>query len=223
MITEKTELSLKERINAGLARHWKLAVLILAAVVVIMAGILVLDYINRNKQSDSAVLAEDIQDSFTDWLQAAPESRDSTDLENLITEALEKYPGHFATQRAHFTRGLMALENELWDEASDAFLTLADDWSKSYLAPVSLYNAGAAREEAGDPAGAAEIWNRLVDEYAEVSPDAPEALFNLGRLSESSDDIEKAIEYYKELTSRFPESRWTDLAKSRILVIEGRS
>lgn len=223
MNTEHTDLSLKDRINKGLTKHWKLATLVLTAVAVMMAGILVIDYLGRRRQSDSAMLAEDIQDSYTAWMQEAPENRDDTELEDLIGEALEDYSRHFAAQRALFTRGLMALEKEQWEEASAAFETLADDWIDSYLAPVSLYNAGSAREEAGDTVGAAEFWTRLVDEYAEVSPDAPEALFNLGRLAETDGDNDKALEYYGELTSRFSESRWTDLSKSRILIIESRS
>jgi TolA-binding protein len=200
-----------------------LAVIVFAGVVVVMAGILVADYISRSKKADSAMLAEDIQDAYTEWVQANPETREDTELESLISEALEQYPRQFASQRAFFTHGLMALENEKWEEASAAFITLADTWKDSYLAPVSLFNAGAAREEAGDIDGAISLWTRVVDDYSEVSPDAPEALFNLGRLSESLGDNEKALEHYNSVNSRFPESRWTDLSKSRILIIESRS
>lgn len=223
MITEKTELSFKERVSQGLANHWKLAVIIFVAVVIVMAAILIADYVSRGKSTDSAMLAEDIQDAYTEWIQEVPELRDGTDLEALISEALDDYSRQFAAQRALFTRGLMALENEDWDEASESFLTIADTWDDSYLAPVSLFNAGSAREEAGDIDGAVVLWTRLVDNYAEVSPDAPEALFNLGRINENSGDNDKALEYYNDVNSRFPDSRWTDLSKSRILVIEGRS
>ncbi len=223
MSNEKSDLTFKERVNLGLSRHWKLATLIFATVVVVMAGILILDYVSRGKKSDSAMLAEDIQDQYTTWMQDAPDVRDNSELEDLIAEALEDYPKQFAAQRALFTRGLMALENENWEEASAAFATIADTWKNSYLASVSLYNAGSAREEAGDTEGAVEYWTRLIDEYAEVSPDAPEALFNLGRIAETLGDNDKALQHYGDVNSRFPESRWTDLSKSRILVIEGRS
>jgi TolA-binding protein len=223
MSNEKTDLTFKERVNLGLSQHWKLATLIFTAVVVVMAGILILDYVSRGKRSDSAMLAEDIQDTYTSWMQDAPDVRDNSELEVLIADALEDYPKQFAAQRALFTRGLMALENENWEEASAAFATIADSWENSYLAPVSLYNAGSAREEAGDTVGAVEYWTRLVDEYAEVSPDAPEALFNLGRIAETLGDNDKALQHYGDVNSRFPESRWTDLSKSRILLIEGRS
>ena len=223
MKNEATELTLKEKINDGLTRHWKLATIIFTTLLIIMAVILVIGYLNRGKVAESAMLAEDIQSSYTAWMQEAPENRDNTELEAMISRGLEDYPKMFAAQRALFTRGLMALENKEWDVASEAFETLADNWDESYLAPVSLYNAGAAREEAGDPEGAGALWQRLVDNYAEVSPDAPEALFNLGRLAEENGDTSEAVGFYKDVNSRFPKSRWTDLSKSRILVLEGRS
>ena len=223
MQKEATELTFKEKISDGLARHWKLATIIFTAILVIMAVILVVGYLNRGKVADSAMLAEDIQSSYTAWMQEAPENRDNTELEAMISRGLEDYPKMFAAQRALFTRGLMALENKEWDSASEAFETLADSWDESYLAPVSLYNAGAAREEAGDMERAAVLWQRLVDNYAEVSPDAPEALFNLGRLAEKNGNTSEAVDFYKDVNSRFPKSRWTDLSKSRILVLEGLS
>jgi len=220
MNNEAIELTFKERINEGLSRHWRMVTMIFALVLVIMAVVLVFGYLNRSKVEDSAMLAEDIQDSYTAWMQESPEDRDNTELEEMILNAIEDYPKMFAAQRALFTRGLMALENEDWDVAADSFITIADKWEDSYLAPVSLFNAGSAKEEAGDVESASALWQRLVDNYAEVSPDAPEALFNLGRIAENMGDSEKALGYYKDVNSRFPKSRWTDLSKSRILVIE---
>jgi len=223
MKDENNELTLKERINDGLSSHWKLISMIFTGVLLLMAGILIYGYVNRGKEADSAMLAEDIQEAYTEWIQQAADNRDDSELETLIAEALDEYEGKFAAQRALFTRGLMALENKEWDIASESFVAIADKWEDSYLAPVSLYNAGAAREEAGDKEGAAELWQRIINDYAEVSPDAPEALFNLGRLAEENGDVENAIEYYKDVNGRFPKSRWTDLSKSRIVVLEGRS
>jgi len=223
MNIETKELTFKERVNEGLANHWKMASIIFFSVLLVMALVLVLGYMNRGKVSESAMLAEDIQAAYTAWMQEAPEFRDGDELAALIDQALEDYPKLFAAQRGYFTRGLMALENKEWDSASEAFVTLADNWNDSYLAPVSLFNAGSALEESGDAEGAAVLWQRLIDNYSEVAPDAPEALFNLGRLAEVRGDAEEALGFYKDVNSRFPKSRWTDLSKSRILVIEGRS
>lgn len=220
---QEVNLSFKERVNEGLARNWKLAVIILAAVVVVMAGILIFDTVRSNRIADSAMLAEDIQDAFVEWIQDVPENRDDDDLNQLIDEALTDYPNFFAAQRGLFTRGLMKVEKEDWESAAEDFESLASRWEESYLAPVSLFNAGSAWEQAGNVEAAEKSWTALVDLYADVSPDAPEALFNLGRIAEGRGDTDAALDLYGDIASRFPDSRWTDLSKSRILVIEGRS
>ena len=222
MRKEDTDLTLRERINDGLARNWKMVTGVFFGAFVIIAVVLVLGYLSKGKASDSAMLAEDIQSGYTEWIQQAPENRDDTELNEKISEALENYPKLFAAQRAYFTMGLMALENKDWDKASEAFLILADNWPDSYLASVSLFNAASAREESGDIEGSMVLLQRILDNYSEISPDAPEALFNLGRLAETQGNTSEALAYYKDVNARFPESRWTDLSKSRILVLESR-
>lgn len=209
------------RLSAYFSRNWKITALFFAILALLMAGILILSLVLDNRKSESEILAEDIQDAYIKWLQDSSEKQNSEELEKLITKALDEYPRYFAAQRALFTRGLMALKNEEWEEATSAFESVAERWKNSYLAPVSLYNAGAAKEELGAIDDAIRYWKRLVENYAGVSPDVPEALFNLGRLAESN-DTEEALKHYYELVAKFPNSRWTDLSKTRILIIESR-
>ncbi|MCG8454482.1 MAG: tetratricopeptide repeat protein [Spirochaetales bacterium] len=222
MKAQEQELPLKDRVNNALARHWKFAVLSLVAVVAVMAGILVLRSMNEERRARAAIMAEDIQESFVEWIAAASEDRDSSTLEALIDEALTDYPSTFAAQRALYTKGLMALENEAWEEASESFLLLADEWEESYLASVSLYNAASALEEQGKDDEAVSVLQQLVDEYDQISPDVPDALYQLGRLAEKRGEMEEALAAYKDIAARFPQSRWNGLGKTRILVIEGR-
>ena len=211
------------RVGAFLSRNWKFTTLFFVILALIMAGILILNFVLENRKEKSEMLAEDIQAAYTKWLQDSPDERDAGELERLTTEALGKYPSYFAAQRAYFTRGLMALENEEWEKAASAFETVAEKWENSYLASVSLYNAGAAMEESDAINEAIRYWTRLIENYTEVSPDVPEALFNLGRLAEThGGDSEEALKHYYELAAKFPNSRWTDLSKNRILIIENR-
>jgi len=215
--------SFGERVGSFLSRNRIFTVLFFVVLVGMMTGILILDSAQDRKKVESQVLSEDILNAYTRWLQDNPEERNADELEKLITRALDEYPKLFAAQRALFTRGLMALENGEWEEAASSFELVSEKWENSYLAPVSLYNAGAAKEESGAVDEAARLWTHLVENYTGVSPDVPEALFNLGRLAETHDkDTEKALKHYYELAARFPESRWTDLSKTRILIIESR-
>lgn len=219
---QQAELTLREKVIEILNNHWKAVVIAIAGVVVVMAGILVADYVNRSKEGDSSRLAEDIQEAYSEWAADTPEDRDDAELMELINTAQADYPRHFAAQRAAFTLGLMAIGNEDWETAYTAFEDVAARWPESYLASVSLFNAGSAREEAGDIDGAVAAWQKVVDDYATTAADAPEARFNIGRAEETRGDIEAALEAYNALGAAFPNSRWTDIAKSRILVLESR-
>ena len=218
-IHEET-LSLGERINLFLARNWRLALVIFIIVVVAMSGILIFEKIYEGRLNSSAILAEDIQDSFEEWMRELPEDRNSDEVMSLIDQALNEYPRLFAAQRALFTRALIAVEQEQWEDASKDFIKLAETWEKSYLAPISLFNAASVMEELGDIEDAKRAYSEIIDSYSTTSADVPEALFNLGRIAEVEDDIDTAIENYKQIAVLFPDSQWTNLSKSRILAIE---
>lgn len=222
MKQQQAELSFKEKVIALLNNHWKAVVLIFAIGVVVMAGILIMGYLNKGKISDSSILSEDIQEAYSEWMSETPENRDEIALMELIDEALADYPRHFASQRATYTQALMAVENEEWEEAYTIFEEIADKWPESYLASVSLFNAGSAREETGDIDGAIAAWQQVADNYATVAADAPEALFNIGRVEETRGNNEAALEAYKAVGASYPDSRWTNISKDRILELESR-
>jgi len=223
MKSTEQEESLGVRINKNLADNWKLYTVLFASLIVVIAAILVIGFVNKNNTIASSELAEDIQQAYESWMSAPDDQKSTDELDSLISEAIKKYPSKFAAQRAYFTRGLVAMENEDWETAVDSFSVLAEKWPESYLAPVSLFNAAAASEEKGDIDSSMTYLIQLKDKYSDSSPYAPEALFNLGRLSEKKGDKDKAVEYYKSVGSTFPQSRWTNLSKSRILVLENRS
>ncbi len=214
------ELTFKEKIILYLNSHWKAASILLGVLVLAMAGILILDLSGRKKEEASAMAAEDIQKAFDEWKKAEPEDRADEELNTLINRALSDYPHNFAAQRALFTRGLMALEKDEWNGASASFNELAEKWPESYLAPVSLANAAGAFEQAGNMEQALASWQKLADNYSGTSANVPEALFNIARLNEKAGNNDAALEGYKNLESLFPSSRWTDLAKTRILILK---
>ncbi len=219
MLNERnTEPGFRERVVFFLNSHWKAALALIGVMVVLMAGILIWDFVRRDNTEKSAVAAEDIQSEYEKWMTAAEDERDEKELNRLINLALEKYPRQFAAQRALFVRGLVALEKEEWSGASAAFESLAEKWPESYLSSTALINAAGAREEAGETEKALELWSRVESEYSE-SVNVPEAMFNIARLQEALDKTDSAVENYNSLVDRFPRSKWADLAKSRSLLL----
>jgi len=223
MRVSEQEKSLSTKLNEKISSNWRIYSIIITVFILVIASILVAGIVSKNKKISSAELSEDIQDEYSKWI-GEPDNKEIQDtLENLFQEAFKNYPNMFASQRAYYTKGLMALNNKEWDEAVESFTALADNFAKSYLAPASLFNAAMAAEESGEDDIAAGLLKRLVDDYGTTAPQTPEALFNLGRLAEKTGDTDKALKYYKEIGTEYPQSRWTDLGKTRILKLESKA
>ncbi len=228
MINEKkqkagSDLSLRERINTGITRNWKLFILVIVGMIFVMIGIMTLSFIQEKNRNTSAELSEEIQELYDDWISEEPEDRDDDSIKTLIDKALAEHPGHFAAQKALFVRGKMAYEEENWAEAAENFDELANRWPRSYLAPVSLFNSASAKEQAGNAEDAEQTFYRIIELYAETSPLIPEVYFNLGRIAESVNDVDTALEKYNEIIAGYPGSRWTDLSRNRIIFLENQS
>ena len=218
----ESDFSSRERVNAWIVKNWKLLISVIAVIILIMVGIMIQSFVQDNEINSSAELAEDIQKLYDDWISKELEDRDDDELLILIDKALTEYSQHFAAKRALFTRSKMAYEKENWDDAAEGFIELADRWPRSYLAPVCLFNSASANEQAGNIEAAKQTLSRMIELYAETSPLIPEVYFNLGRIAENEVEIDTALVQYNEIISQFPESRWTDLSRNRILILEGQ-
>ncbi len=228
MINEKkqkagNDLTLRERINSGITRNWKLFTIVIAGMILVMVGIMILSFIQEKRRNASAELSEEIQELYDDWILEEAEDRENDSINTLIDRALDEYPRHFAAQKALFIRSKMAYEEENWAGAVKDFDELARRWPKSYLAPVSLFNSASAKEQAGNIEDAEQTFYKIIELYAETSPLIPEVYFNLGRIAESVNEVDSALEKYNEIISAYPGSRWTDLSRNRIILLKNQS
>jgi tetratricopeptide (TPR) repeat protein len=123
--------------------------------------------------------------------------------------------------RAYMLTASIHADRKNWKEAEEAWVQAAKKGGRSYLVPVSLFNAAVAAEEGGDTAGAiAHYTETLV--YADSFPQAARAQFAIGRLREEQQDREAAIEAYRALIEKWPtETTWINLANSRIIALSG--
>jgi tetratricopeptide (TPR) repeat protein len=117
--------------------------------------------------------------------------------------------------------GIRADKKE-WAEAEKAWLAAAKSAVKTWLAPVSYFNAAAAAEEQGKNAEAIEYYSQSVSSPV-AFPAAARAQFSIGRLWEKLNDRDAALEAYRAVISGWPsDAVWSGLARSRIIVLEIR-
>jgi tetratricopeptide (TPR) repeat protein len=125
----------------------------------------------------------------------------------------------FAAARAYSLAANIHWDQNNREEAERAWLDAAKAAGKSYLAPVSFYNAAVAAEERGDIETAVAHYKSAL-EYGNVFPSAARAQFSIGRLEESGNRKDAAIEAYRNLLNNWPNDPvWSNLAQSRILVL----
>jgi tetratricopeptide (TPR) repeat protein len=199
-----------------------LVIAMLAIVVVIIVAAAVWSPIKQNLSNKDAMLAEDIDDSFSEWLYAEDDVKAEKEAAfmGLIENAVNSKGASYAGQRGLFIRGQYYVSQKEWEKASADYAMLAERYPKSYLAPVSLFNAASTLEEAGNTEEAVLFYAELLEKYGKIAPEAAEALFNLARLSEEKGDKVKAKEYYEQLITDYSSSDWKNIAKTRILIME---
>ncbi len=196
---------------------------ILAAGLITLAIILT---VRQNRADKAAAVAEDIQEYYGEWSALTEEDQErKEELEQLIldmtNELVESYGDTFAAQRGLLVSGELLFRQESWEEAARYFSALATGYPESYLAPVALASASAAYENADMTDEALQSAEAIINTYADtgVSVEAPRAFFTVGRLLEKKGDLQGALEAYRQLVGKFPESSWTKLAQDRIIVL----
>lgn len=215
-----------DRLSDFLTRHRTVIVVFLIVIAVAVLALFIALEINSNRTERALVMVEDLEISYTEWLQLEEEARpaeyDAFAAE--VEEILNSYPRSYATQRAIFIDGQALLELERWQDASQRFLEVNSRFPDSYLAPISLTLAAVAAENAGDPDEALRIYTLIVETQDSESAEVPRALFAIGRINEEQDNVAEAAEVYNRLVDDHPSSSWTNIARDRIitLTVQGR-
>jgi len=221
--TEKT--SLKQKLSLLIHRNSKILLGLLLIIVITVVGLLIFNSVQIKNLEKYTREIEIIQDSFSE-LSILTDDIEKKEAVNTILSQIETLisnsPKNYALQRALFIKGNIYFQIQEWDKSAEAFSNLAADFPNSYLAPISLVNKAIVLEESNKTDQAIETYQLLIEKYSSVSPDIPNSYFSLGRLYEQNKDNKAALIEYNNLVDIFPDSNWTNLARSRIIYIESK-
>jgi len=220
---QEPEQPLRRRISNFLAvtvSRFRIILLgILIAAAAFMVGYFIYTEISRKLTNDSTVLAEGVQGLYDKW-QAEPDAARKGAIEKQLMDQLNaligRYPRQYGGQRGLFLRAEVSYQDKAWDNAQKDYQTLARRFHDSYLAPISLFDAGVCLEEKGDAEGALALYMKVSQRYPD-SPVAPRAMFDAGRLDEQKGSFEEARKMYDQIDSLYPSSTWDRLAKNRVI------
>lgn len=107
-------------------------------------------------------------------------------------------------EEAMYKRGELFFDRERYDDSREAFYEYRIEFPKGKLIDAALYWGGMASFEAGEAFGAVLLWEKLVENYRESAFRA-DALRRTAEIYEESGDFRKALNYYGELISVYPE------------------
>jgi len=215
---------ISEDINSFIQKHrrsiFATAGVLALAIVVVIVVISAMSTLNKK----AVAVAEELNERYESLRSSITEDGKAGDVAALIAD-IEAFAGKksgYAAGRAWAISARIHGEKKEWVEAENAWVRSAQAAAKTYLAPLSWFNAGVAAEEQGKTEEAIEHYTKAVSADAGFSS-APRAQFSIGRLLETSEDNAGAIAAYREVISRWPnDTAWHNLALSRIIALESR-
>jgi tetratricopeptide (TPR) repeat protein len=202
-----------------------------ATVIVAIVALLIVLSIQANRLEDALVAAENLEDDYDGW-RSEPEDEREQAFDALREQAVQvetDHAGTYAEVRAILIQASGLAELGRWADASDEYqraATVARDslGDGAYLAAVALMDGAIASENAGNEEQALALYQSVVEDYGDETPEAPRAAFSVGRILESLDRIAEAADAYRAVVDDYPASSWTNMARNRIitLTVEGR-
>jgi TolA-binding protein len=217
---------LRRRISNFLARavsRFRIALwVVVIAAAAFLLGYIIYGQIQGSRSTQSAQLVETAQETFSSWQSETDATKkaalEKTLLDQLAT-AISRYSGQYGAQRGLFIRAELHFTNKAWDSAIADYQALAARFPKSYLAPISLFNAAICYEEKGDVDKAQKLYVQVYESFPSATV-APRAIFDAARLDESKSLWSAAQAKYQSLDTLYSQSVWDRIAKNRLIELK---
>ncbi|MDR3166515.1 MAG: tetratricopeptide repeat protein, partial [Treponema sp.] len=162
---EKNEnLGINEKLNGFLQKNRRPLVIGLGAILVLLAVFIAALTIRDALQAKAISAVEDLSRRYEVLLIDLNEPDKAEEVQALVdelTQFAKKHRGYAGARSYSLLAGIYA-EKKDWAEAEKAWTNAARAAPKTYLVPVSLFNAAVAAEEQGNFAGAIELYTELL-------------------------------------------------------------
>ena len=138
---------------------------------------------------------------------------------NKAVEDLSAYleKGGIVGVRANMLAGEIYYSVKDFKNSAKCWTSAAAKGKKSYTAPLAYFNAAVSYENINDLDNAEKYYKYAV--FAKDFLMASHAEFSLGRVREAKGDTDGAIEAYRSLLGKNPDTSWGNLAKTRLIAL----
>jgi tetratricopeptide (TPR) repeat protein len=223
MQNEHEKLSLNERINEAVQKNRKPILISLGLAFVLLAGIITTLALTDVFRKKAIAGVEELSRRYEALRFTITEESAAADVETLLGDLAsfaKKHSGYAGARSWSIIGGIHGDKKE-WAEAEAAWREAAKAAPKTYLAPLSLFNAAVAAEEQGKSQEAIDLYTQSLAAGPAAFPAASHAQFAIGRLREGLNEKDAAIEAYRSVSAKWPNDLfWIKLAQNRIIALE---
>ena len=214
---------LAQKTDAFLGSNKKILVIILVVVLLILVGVGIGTAIyskNINSKYDELY---NLEQSYSSLIVLDESSNEyNTAVSEFESEAEAFLQGNkidsFLGARATLLLADVKFLEENWTESYELYLAVAEAHDDDYYGPLCYINAAVAAENNSDSNEALRLYTYVWDTYGVTCPQAPQALFNQARLEYANGSTDVARSIFEQLTSEFPNSSYTAIAESWLLM-----
>jgi tetratricopeptide (TPR) repeat protein len=222
MSSKAEEVNINEKIASFVQKHRRAILVSIGVIVFAVLGFIAALGIIEALRNREISAVEELNTRYEAIRFSINEESSAEKVQSLM-EDLSAFAGKnsgYSGGRAFSLIAAVHADKKEWALAEEAWNKAAKAAAKTYLEPVSLFNAGRAAEEQGNIDKAIEYFTGCAD----ISfPAAARALFTVGRLEEERNNTGAAVETYRLVISRFPDDNvWSNLAQSRIIYLQSR-
>jgi tetratricopeptide (TPR) repeat protein len=219
-IQEKKNLG--DKINDFIQKNRRGIFICLGAMVLLLAGLIGTLSIRNLVRDKAIVQIEELNRRYEELRFNITEESKAEDVTALLGE-LEDFGARksgYAGIRARVITAKIHSDKKEWAEAQQAWIAAAKAGARTYLEPVSFFNAARAAEEQGNAEEAVSLYSQCLAR-AESFPQAAWAQFSVGRIEETRNNREAALEAYRTVVSKWPNDElWVNLAQDKIAILQ---
>lgn len=215
-IVEQSLMAAKDFARAHLRAVAYAAAGLLAAVALVIAGIVVYNSV-EDKELASFELILDRYRVSAGPQGAEREARFAKTVQELEAVVRGSYWGYVHTNGYYIIGGLCYGERR-YAEAGKYYLRFFEGSPRSFFAPLGLQQAARCSEQLGDLKEAARLYSLLEKKYGEGII-ADQILYDMGRMRQQQGEIFKAREYYNKLIVSHPRSSFVQKARERLMLL----
>jgi tetratricopeptide (TPR) repeat protein len=221
MQNENRKTDIGEKLIEFIEKYRKAILVSIGILVVLFFGLVIFISLHGVFQKKAITEVEELSARFDELRFSMEDESKTADITILLAdlEIFVKNKGGYPGSKAWSMIAQIYSGRKDWQNAKDAWLSATKTGNKTYLAPISLFNAAVAAEEQGNIDEAIELLEKCISHPFEF-PAAPRAQFAIGRLYEKQDNYPAAIEAYRTVLANWQDVPvWQQLARSRITAI----